>query len=159
ILGWLGEQTVAELIQPLLDAIFGFFGQVGPFQTSGEPSLTAHAIASVLAIVFITFFHITLGEQVPKILALQRAEAIVMFSVQPLSVWAWIFRPFIALLYQFTNLVLRLIGVEFRGDEHAVHSPEELVLLVTRSARAGLLTAPERELVQRAFAFGDQTAG
>src|SRR5262249_39607897 len=57
------------------------------------------------------------------------------------------------------NLVLRLIGVEFRGDEHAVHSPEELVLLVTRSARAGLLTAPERELVQRAFAFGDQTAG
>jgi CBS domain containing-hemolysin-like protein len=31
--------------------------------------------------------------------------------------------------------------------------------LVSQAARAGLLTGPERELVQRAFAFSDQTAG
>ena len=159
ILGWLGEQTFAEILQPILERVFALFAEVVPGEIAGGPAVTAHALASVLAIVGITFLHITLGEQVPKILALQRAETIIMFAVQPLSVWAWIFRPFIALLYGFTNLVLRLIGVEFRGDEHAVHSPEELLLLVTRSARAGLLTAPERELVQRAFAFSDQTAG
>src|SRR5262249_17399781 len=72
---------------------------------------------------------------------------------------AWIFRPFIALLYGFTNLVLRSVGLEYRGEEHAVHSPDELLLLVTRSARAGLLTPPERELVQRALTFNDMTAG
>ena len=107
----------------------------------------------------ITFFHITLGEQVPKILALQRAESIILFAVQPVSAMAWVLRPFISLLYLFTNLVLRTIGLEYHGEEHAVHSPEELQLLVTQSARAGLMTAPERELVQRALAFGDQTAG
>jgi CBS domain containing-hemolysin-like protein len=112
-----------------------------------------------LALFAITFFHITLGEQVPKILALQRAESFILFAVQPVATLAWVFRPFIALLYLFTNLVLRAIGLEYHGDEHAVHSPEELQLLVSQSARAGLLSPPERELVQRAFSFSDQTAG
>jgi CBS domain containing-hemolysin-like protein len=157
LLGWIGETTFAELIQPALDQLLILFGQ-SPAQP-GEITTTAQAIASVLALIAITFFHITLGEQVPKILALQRAEDIILFAVQPVAALAWLFRPFIGLLYLFTNLVLRVMGVEYRGEEHAVHSPEELQLLVTQSARAGLLTAPERELVQRAFAFADQTAG
>jgi magnesium and cobalt exporter, CNNM family len=157
LLGWIGESTFAALIQPLLDGLELLFG-IDP-GAGGQISATAHAIASVLALFAITFFHITLGEQVPKILALQRSEGIILFAVQPVSALAWVFRPFISLLYLFTNLVMRGIGLEYRGEEHAVHSPEELQLLVSQSARAGLLTAPERELVQRAFAFSDQTAG
>ena len=134
-------------------------GDKPPMAGPGEISTPAHAIASVLALAMITFFHITLGEQVPKILALQRAEAWILFAVQPVTVLAWVFTPFINLLYGFTNLVLRSIGLEYHGEEHAVHSPEELQLLVSQSARAGLLSPPERELVQRAFAFSDQTAG
>lgn len=157
MLGWLGEQTFADLLQPVLDSIATLVGQSpGP---STEPSTTAHAIASLLAIVLMTFFHITLGEQVPKIVALQRAEAVILFAVQPVAALAWVFRPFIGLLYIFTNLILRAIGMEYHGEESAVHSTEELQLLVTQTARAGLMTLPERELVQRAFAFGDQTAG
>jgi CBS domain containing-hemolysin-like protein len=157
LLGWIGENTFAQLIQPLVDTIFVLLGQ--PSAAPDEISAPTHAIASVLALAMITFFHITLGEQVPKILALQRAESIIMFAVQPVSALAWVFRPFISLLYLFTNLVLRAIGLEYHGEEHAVHSPEELQLLVTQSARAGLMSAPERELIQRAFAFSDQTAG
>jgi putative hemolysin len=157
VLGWVGEQTLAELINPLLDQVFILLGY--PPSEATSPGAPAHAIASVLAIALITFFHITLGEQVPKILALQQAETIILFAVQPVAALAWVFRPFITLLYVFTNLVLRTIGLEYQGEEHAVHSPEELQMLVTKSARAGLLTSPENELVQRAFAFSDQTAG
>src|SRR6266849_3650368 len=157
LLGWIGETTFAQLIQSAMDQSLTLLGQL-PAE-DGQITTTAHAIASVLALVLITFLHITLGEQVPKILALQRSESIILFSVQPLAALAWVFRPFIALLYVFTNLILRAIGLEYSGEERAVHSPEELQLLVTQAARAGLLTAPERELVQRAFAFGDQTAG
>jgi CBS domain containing-hemolysin-like protein len=156
LLGWIGENTFAQLLQPLIDAVALLLGQ--PAADPGEISTSTHAVASVLALAMITFFHITLGEQVPKILALQRAESIILFAVQPVSALAWVFRPFIALLYLFTNLVMRAIGLEYHGEEHAVHSPEELQLLVTQSARAGLMTAPERELIQRAFAFSDQTA-
>jgi CBS domain containing-hemolysin-like protein len=71
----------------------------------------------------------------------------------------WLLRPFIALLYAFTNLVLRTIGFEYRGEQqHAVHSPEELQLLVASTARAGLMSGAERDLIERAFAFGEQTA-
>jgi len=157
LLGWIGEETFAQIIQGAIDQIELLFGQDPT--AGGQITTSAHALASILALFAITFFHIALGEQVPKILALERAEPFILFAVQPLTVWAWIFRPFISLLYAFTNLVLKAIGLEYRGDDHAVHSPEELQLLVTQTARAGLLTGPERELVQRAFTFSDQTAG
>ncbi len=157
LLGAVGEQTMAQLIQPVLDDVLMLAGQDAT--SPGQITVTAHAIAGFLALALITFLEVGLGEQVPKILALNRPEPLIMFSVQPVSVLAWILRPFISLLYMFTNLVLRMVGVEYRGDEHAVHSPEELQLLVSQTARAGLLTGAERELVQRAFAFGDQTAG
>lgn len=157
LLGWIGETTAAQFIQSGLDQLLILFGQEPA--APGQITATAHAAASVLALFAITFFHITLGEQVPKILALQQAESFILFAVQPVSALAWVFRPFISLLYLFTTFLLKAIGVEYRGEEHAVHSPEELQLLVTQAARAGLLTGPERELVQRAFSFSDQTAG
>jgi CBS domain containing-hemolysin-like protein len=156
LLGWIGEETFAQIIQAALDRLELLFGQ-DP-NAAGQVTTTAHALASILALLGITFLHIALGEQVPKILALQRAEPFIVFAIRPVSVWAWVFRPFISLLYLFTNLILKAIGLEYRGDEHAVHSPEELQLLVTQTARAGLLSGPERELVQRAFSFSDQTA-
>src|SRR5919198_1302335 len=119
LLGWIGETTFAELIQPALDAVLVLLRYPGA--APGEVTVTAHALASVLALFLITFFHITLGEQVPKILALQQAESIILFAVQPVSALAWLFRPFIALLYVFTNLVLRVMRLEYRGEEHAVH--------------------------------------
>ncbi|MBV9577917.1 MAG: HlyC/CorC family transporter, partial [Chloroflexi bacterium] len=157
LLGWIGENTFAQLIQSALDALLPLIGQSPA--AGGQVTTTAHALASVLALFAITFLQVTLGEQVPKILALQQSESLILFAVQPVSALAWVFRPFISLLYLFTNLVLKAIGVEYRGEEHAVHSPEELQLLVSQTARAGLLSGPERELVQRAFAFSDQTAG
>src|SRR5262249_17343156 len=127
LLGWIGEETFAQIIQPVMDRLEGLFG-VDP-SAPGQITASADAVASVLALFAITFFHITLGEQVPKILALQEAEPWILFAVQPIAALAWVFRPFIALLYLFTNLVLRAVGREYRGDEHAVHSPEELQLL------------------------------
>jgi CBS domain containing-hemolysin-like protein len=157
LLGAVGEETFAAIIQPLLDQVLIWVGQdpVAP----GQITVTAHAIASILALAAVTFITLALGEQIPKILALQHAERVILLAIQPITVWAWVFRPFISLLYTFTNVLLGAIGQEYRGDEHAVHSPEELQLLVTQTARAGLLTGPERELVQRAFSFGEQTAG
>src|SRR5579859_5688764 len=59
LLGWIGENTFAQLIQPLLDEMVSLVGQTPV--ASSEPTTTAHALASVLALLAITFFHITLG--------------------------------------------------------------------------------------------------
>src|SRR6202171_6877998 len=47
LLGWIGENTFAQLIQPLLDEVLILVGHADA--VSAEPSTTAHAIASVLA--------------------------------------------------------------------------------------------------------------
>ncbi len=91
LLGAIGEETFAAIVQPILDEILVLFG-LDP-AAPGQVTTTAHAIASIIALLGITFFHIALGEQVPKILALQRAEPFIVFAVQPVTVWAWIFRP------------------------------------------------------------------
>jgi CBS domain containing-hemolysin-like protein len=148
LLGWIGEETFAVLFHiPLSLALH-----------DEAAWLTAHGLASVLALTLITFLHISIGEQVPKMLALQRPEAVALFTAPPTDLVSRIFRPFINVLYGFTNLVLRGLGLRLQAEEHAVHSPEELRLLVGQSANAGLLSADERQLVERAFAFGDTTA-
>jgi CBS domain containing-hemolysin-like protein len=91
-------------------------------------------------------------------LALQRAESVILFAAPPTELVARTFRPFISVLYGFTNAILRLLGLGFQAEGHAVHSPEDLRLLVAHSASAGLLSPDERQLVERAFAFGDTTA-
>ena len=52
--------------------------------------IAAHAVASVLSVVVLTYFHIVVGEMVPKSLALQQAERTVLW-VAPLM---QIVRPF-----------------------------------------------------------------
>src|SRR5262249_17202975 len=55
LLGWIGETTLAELIQPVLDWLLTLMGQ-SPIEP-GQITLTAHAVASILALFAITFFH------------------------------------------------------------------------------------------------------
>jgi CBS domain containing-hemolysin-like protein len=148
LLGWLGEETFAAFLHPVLALVLADEGAW----------LTAHGVASILALTLITFLHIALGEQVPKMLALQHAESVILIAAPLTDLIARLFRPFIAVLYLFTNFVLRLLGLEYRAEEHAVHSPDELRLLVGRTASAGLISPSHRELVERAFAFGDLTA-
>jgi CBS domain containing-hemolysin-like protein len=145
LLGWIGEETFAAM----------FHAQLALVLPEEGAWLTSHGLASALALMLITFLHISLGEQVPKMLALQRPESVVLLTAPPTEVVARVFRPFIYVLYAFTNLVLRMLGLNVAAEEHAAHSPDELRLLVRRSS----LPDEERQLVDRAFAFSNVTAG
>ena len=72
---------------------------------------------------------------------------------------AGLFRPFIWLLSVSTNVVLRALNLRYQSEEQAVHSPEELQLLIRHSAQAGEILAGEREMLDRVFGFADLTAG
>ena len=146
-LGWIGEPALAHLIEPL------FAGLPRPFNVLGT-----HTVAAIIAYTLITFLHIVLGEQVPKMIALDRAEATILMTAQPTQLLALVFRPFIALLYWGTEVVLRPLGIR-RRDEHAqTYSVEELRMLVTTSRQGGQLEASEEAIVNRAFNFADITA-
>src|SRR3712207_8333394 len=53
---------------------------------------------SVLAYFVVTLLHIVLGEQVPKMIALQRSESTILAAAGPVSWISVPFRPLIALL-------------------------------------------------------------
>ena len=93
----------------------------------------AHVIAVVIAFSIITALHIVLGELMPKSLALQRSERTALAVVRPL----WLFRvllwPAIVVLNGIGNWLLKLCGLKPGAAEEALHSPEELKLLIAAS--------------------------
>ncbi|HZU05450.1 MAG TPA: hemolysin family protein [Chloroflexota bacterium] len=144
-LGWIGEPALASLLEPvfhqLLPEYWGLF--------------SSHAVAAVLTFGVITALHIVVGEQAPKMLALQRTEAIAMAVALPLELFRIVFRPAIGLLNGASNLVLRLLGLQPTSGEALVHSAEELRLLVVGSREAGVLDETEADIVTRVLGFAE----
>src|SRR5437867_3453960 len=126
-LGWIGEGTIAEIIEPLLR----------PLVPADLTALSAHAIAVPLAFVLITFLHITLGEQAPKMLALQKGEETALVTVGPTNFVGTVFRPFIALLYWFTDFVLRPFGLRWQAEMHQSYTTDDLKLIIQSSRATG----------------------
>lgn len=144
-LGWIGEPALAHLVEPLLAFLPGVLSTAG-----------SHAIAIAISFVIITALHIVLGELAPKSLALQRSERTALWVVRPLAIFLFLLRPAILVLNGLGNLVLRLCGLRPGAGEEALHSPEELKLLVAASQEAGLLQQSQKTVVERVLNIGER---
>lgn len=145
-LGWLGEPAFASLIRPLF----------------GEPSwiseAAAHSISIGLAFFVITFLHIVVGEQAPKSLAIEKPDLCALLIAPPMI---WFYKasyPAIWLLNNAALGILKLFGITPRSGEDMAHSEEELRFLMAESARSGILTTGEKDLLDKVFRFSDRTA-
>lgn len=146
-LGWIGEPALAHLLEPLFAPL--------PHTVA---LASAHGISATVAFAAITFLHVVFGELVPKSMALQRAEKVALWFAGPMRLLMALFRPCIWALNGAANGTLRLMGLRPAGDLHAIHSVEELQILVRHSRKAGVLDEMESKLVERAFRFPDLTA-
>jgi CBS domain containing-hemolysin-like protein len=142
-LGWVGEPTLAYIIQPL-------FGQVPYAQ------VYAHGIAIAIAFTIITYLHVILGEVVPKSLALQRAERVALAVAAPMDFFMTLFRPFLYIMNNSSRIILKLFGSR-PLREGSVHSPDELKLIVTASRHIGLLPPIQEDIIHRALELGNVT--
>src|SRR5437763_9610485 len=144
-LGWIGEPTVATLLEPIAAAV----------APPGRAAAIAHVFAIVLAFASITFLHIVLGELMPKMFALERAEGLALVVARPLELFAKIFRPFIFVFNRTGQALARVLGFEASLQHAAVYSEAELRQLVDISRESGHLRAEERRLIHRVFEFSD----
>lgn len=142
-IGFLGEPAIAELIEPL-------FG--------GLSHGVATAISIAIAYVIVTAIHITVGEQVPKVWAIQRAERAVRLLARPLHVFARLFHPFVVLLNRASNGILRLLRVDPNVGEEAGGTPEELKVLIAESYTGGKLDENEAGMLAGVFHLHEQAA-
>src|SRR5213594_334985 len=135
-LGWLGEPFMARMLQPF-------------FALAGIESLAViKSISFALAFSAITFLHIVLGEQAPKILAIRKAMPAALFVSAPLRYFYAIFKPAIWFLNAASNWVLRhILRVEPIAEGELAHSEEELRLILRESEKSAEVTPLGLELV------------
>src|SRR3989441_9160428 len=119
-LGWIGEPTVAALLQP-------FASGIAP---SGRAGYVAHVMAIVVAFFAITFLHIVLGELMPKMVALERAEGLALFCARPLEIFARVFRTPLWTFNKTGSVLGRLLGLKANLDHTSVYTETELRQLI-----------------------------
>jgi CBS domain containing-hemolysin-like protein len=131
----------------------------------GEHALTrafdpvmATAVAVVLAYLLLTFFHVVIGELVPKGVALGHSEGTALALAAPVRAFFALFWPLIWILQRTTNFVLGLLGLEPPGGETEVHSEAELKMLLNVSTERGEIEEGEQEMLYKVFDFADKEA-
>ena len=146
-LGAIGEPVISNL----LDTPLGWL----PSSWHGGVALT---ISAILAFSILSFFHVVLGEIVPKSYTLQHAERVALVVATPINIFYAIFRPFIWALVAASAAVLRWLGLPPGARRSSVHSEEELKMLVTASREQGVLEEEEQTMLHKVFAFADKDA-
>jgi CBS domain containing-hemolysin-like protein len=144
-LGWIGEPTVAALLMPLAARI----------AAEGTAGYIAHGTAIVIAFTVITYLHIVIGELMPKMVALERAETLALLAARPLALFARVFRWPIWVFNKTGTTLGRLFGLKSSLEHASVYTETELKHLVDISLESGHLRAAEQRLIHKVFEFSD----
>lgn len=111
-------------------------------------SYTAFVIGFLLA----TVLHIIIGEQVPKMWAIEKSEKISLWSTPFLYAFCKIMYPFIKVLYFLSKGFLKILRVE-STNENEVHSTAEIKLILSNSTE---IEPDEQIMFNRVFDFNEQ---
>ncbi len=141
-IGFLGEPSLAKLLEPA-------FGNL----SHGA----AAALSLAIAFAFVTAIHISIGEQVPKMLAIANAEKTARRVSRPLGWFAVATTPVTKALSWVSNGVVRLFGVDPKDlEEH--HTSEDLKQIIDSSRMGGTLDPGEAGMLGGVFHLHEQEA-
>lgn len=144
-LGWIGEPHVADMLEPVVSKL-------------GFSEDAVHYIAFPIAFMIITFLHITAGEQVPKMLAIQKFLPTALVVSPPLVVFYKAFRPFIWFLNTSSNFMLRMIGIGLVTEHGESPTETELRLTLLHAAAGGHVTRRERLIMENVLDLEEKLA-
>lgn len=116
------------------------------------------SLVPLIAISFVTFLHMALGEQAPKSLAIRAARPIALWTAPVLVAFCWIFWPLIWALNSASNLTLRMIGLGKTDHTELAHTEEELRHIVAESVAGGHLSRSERVMIENVLNLEEKTA-
>jgi CBS domain containing-hemolysin-like protein len=146
-LGMYGEHLLAEWLAHQLEVV-ALLEWVG-----------VHAVASVLAVAFLTYLHVVLGEMVPKALALQAPVTTAITVAAPMRAIELVLYPLVVALNGIGNGVLALFGIDRTvGGEGQMRTTDEIGFIVAESRAGGLLAHEPARVIQELLEFGQRTA-
>jgi putative hemolysin len=140
-LGWAGENTLYQILAGI------------PQATRIRPEIL-HGACFVLAFLAIGYFHVVLGEVVPKNLAIAKADLLAALVAPPLAVFYRISVAFVVTIERSAGLITR--ALRLKGALHAGgHSAEELKLIVSSSRGLGYLPEAQEDMIHRVLDLGE----
>src|SRR5450759_3720663 len=124
-LGWAGEDTIYHIL----------VGLAAPLNT---PFLARylHGFCFFLSFLTISFFHVVLGEVVPKNLAIAKADRLAALTAPPLLIFYRAMLAFVVVIERSANAITRALHLKGAGHG-SVHTAEELKLIVSSSRGLG----------------------
>jgi CBS domain containing-hemolysin-like protein len=145
-LGAAGEPAVAHLIERPMEAL-------------GAPEGVTHGVAFVLALTLVSYFHLILGELVPKNLSLAGPVRAALLLGPPMVTWCRVTKPAVVGLNATANGVLRLFRIQPRDEIDTVYTSEEVTELVSESRAEGFLDSQAEARLNRTLSTEARTAG
>ncbi len=146
-LGWAAEDALGGIFEHWFEQLPGGM----------EPALRVSLGAGV-ALIFATYLHVVFGELAPRASALNHPETAAKWLSPLILAFTWLTTPFNWLLNKSADLVLKAFGERALVEEHAVHSPDELRMIVEHSEEGGALGAQDAELIEGVFEFSEKNA-
>jgi magnesium and cobalt exporter, CNNM family len=141
-IGFLGEPSLAKLLEP----VFG-----------GLSHGVAVGLSLAIAFALVTAIHISIGEQVPKMLAISHAERTARRVSRPLNWFRAATAPVTKALSSISNAVVRLFGVDPTNIEES-HTAEDLKQIIDSSRVGGTLDPGEAGMLGGVFHLHEQEA-
>ncbi len=147
LLGVVAEEPLNELLSPFLTRAFG---------AVAIPPAVSAALATILALLLLSFLHMVIGEQTPKTIALRYPTQAALFIAAPMTVFARLATPLVWLVDRSTGGVLRLLGIRGETGGHGIHNVQELKDVVVESGYGGVIQPGEQQMLVRALEFGER---
>jgi len=122
-----------------------------------EPVLS-HGVAFLIAFSVVTYLHVTLGELVPKAIALTKNESTALWVALPVEAFYVAMYPLVWVLQESSNRFTRLFGITPAPAGVVSHTEEELRMIVARAEDTGVIETAEEEMLYKIFDFADKEA-
>lgn len=143
-----GMYSGASFAAPLQDVIV---------RDTGVSADLAEQLAYGIVVLLVTYVSLTIGELVPKRVALLHAEPLAIFVAPIMRVLARIMAPLVWLLRATVEAVLKLLPIS-SAPQVAV-TEDDVRALVAEGTRAGVFLASERRLLEGVMALADRKVG
>ncbi len=144
-LGWVGEPAVAAILEPL-------------FWQMGLSEAMLHTSAFIVGFLIFSALHIVVGEQVPKTLAIRKAEPVSIWTAYPLHLCYLVVWPLNWLLSRATSLILSLFDVA-EVSHVEVFSGDEIKGMVATSREHGEIHERQAAMLHNLFEFDQRRVG
>jgi putative hemolysin len=114
----------------------------------------ADELAITIVLITVTFFSLILGELIPKRIGLLNPEGISKVMAPPMKVISKITFPFVWILTQTSDIILRILNLKTKGDNNITE--EEIKAIIQEGTQGGEVQKIEQEIVERVFSLGDR---